>query len=136
MSDELGPVMYGSSNNEVFLGRDFSATPNYSEQTAALIDSEIEKGHIPDCIFLSGFDQFLLGYEKNESLILPGEHIRDIYTLAGIARPALLIDGKVAGYWNLKNKKLSITMFENGNEEKIKSEANVIWTDLKEIKFT
>ncbi|MBR5491475.1 MAG: AlkZ family DNA glycosylase [Oscillospiraceae bacterium] len=99
-------------------------------------DSEIQKGHIPDCLFLSGFDQFLLGYEKKESLILPSEHIRDIYTLAGIVRPALLIDGKVAGYWNLKNKKLSITMFENGNEEKIKSEANVIWTDLKEIKFT
>ena len=42
MTEELGPVLYGSANSEVFLGRDFSATPNYSEQTAALIDSEIE----------------------------------------------------------------------------------------------
>lgn len=42
MSDKLGLVTYGTGDNEVFLGRDFSATPNYSEQTAALIDSEIE----------------------------------------------------------------------------------------------
>ncbi len=42
MSEKLGLVTYGTGDNEVFLGRDFSATPNYSEQTAALIDSEIE----------------------------------------------------------------------------------------------
>ena len=42
MSDKLGLVCYGNDNNEVFLGRDFSSTPNYSEKTAALIDEEIE----------------------------------------------------------------------------------------------
>ena len=42
MSEKLGLVKYGSDNNEVFLGRDFSSTPNYSEKTAALIDDEIE----------------------------------------------------------------------------------------------
>lgn len=42
MSDKLGLVTYGNDNNEVFLGRDFSSTPNYSEKTAALIDEEIE----------------------------------------------------------------------------------------------
>ena len=42
MSEKLGPVKYGNDNNEVFLGRDFSSTPNYSEKTAALIDDEIE----------------------------------------------------------------------------------------------
>ena len=41
MSDRLGLVTYGHDNNEVFLGRDFSSTPNYSEKTAA-IDEEIE----------------------------------------------------------------------------------------------
>ena len=42
MSDKLGLVTYGHDNNEVFLGRDFSSTPNYSEKTAAAIDEEIE----------------------------------------------------------------------------------------------
>ena len=42
MSDRLGLVTYGNDNNEVFLGRDFSSTPNYSEKTAAIIDDEIE----------------------------------------------------------------------------------------------
>ena len=42
MSDKLGLVTYGDDQNEVFLGRDFSSTPNYSEKTAATIDEEIE----------------------------------------------------------------------------------------------
>ena len=42
MSARLGLVSYGNDNNEVFLGRDFSSTPNYSEKTAAVIDEEIE----------------------------------------------------------------------------------------------
>ena len=42
MSDRLGLVSYGNDDNEVFLGRDFSSTPNYSEKTAAVIDEEIE----------------------------------------------------------------------------------------------
>ena len=41
MSDELGPIVYGAESNEVFLGRDFGHTRNYSEQTAAKIDAEI-----------------------------------------------------------------------------------------------
>ena len=43
MSDKLGTVLYGSehSNDEVFLGRDFSSGKNYSEKTAAEIDDEI-----------------------------------------------------------------------------------------------
>ena len=44
MSDELGPIMFGASDsNEIFLGRDFGHTRNYSEEVAARIDAEIEK---------------------------------------------------------------------------------------------
>ena len=45
MSDELGTIHFGSSHgsDEVFLGRDFSSTPSYSESTAAKIDAEIKK---------------------------------------------------------------------------------------------
>ena len=42
MSEKLGLVAYGNDNNEVFLGRDFSSTPNYSDKIAASIDEEIE----------------------------------------------------------------------------------------------
>ena len=43
MSEKLGAVLYGSDHgsDEVFLGRDFSSTKNYSEATAAEIDNEI-----------------------------------------------------------------------------------------------
>ena len=41
MSDRLGPVVFGSGQDEVFLGRDFAVSRNYSEQIAAAIDEEI-----------------------------------------------------------------------------------------------
>ncbi|MEG2203605.1 MAG: ATP-dependent zinc metalloprotease FtsH [Oscillospiraceae bacterium] len=40
-SDRLGPIVYGHDQSEVFLGRDFSSTPNYSEEVASEIDEEI-----------------------------------------------------------------------------------------------
>lgn len=42
MSDSLGPVYYGSSQ-EVFLGRDYQTTHSYSEEVAAKIDKEVAK---------------------------------------------------------------------------------------------
>ena len=42
MSDKLGPIQYGSSNSdEVFLGRDFGHTVNYSNEIAKEIDNEV-----------------------------------------------------------------------------------------------
>lgn len=43
MSDILGPISYGSNNQEVFLGKDYNHVRNYSENTAAEIDNEINK---------------------------------------------------------------------------------------------
>ncbi len=43
MSEKLGPMTFGSSNSEVFIGRDYSRTQDYSEQVAAQIDAEIKK---------------------------------------------------------------------------------------------
>lgn len=42
MSEKLGPIVYGSEHDEVFLGRDFAQARNYSENVAAEIDSEIK----------------------------------------------------------------------------------------------
>ena len=43
MSDKLGPIAFGGSTtgDEVFLGRDFSNSRNYSENIAAMIDEEM-----------------------------------------------------------------------------------------------
>ena len=40
-SDNLGPVVYGQGDHEVFLGRDYTNTPSYSDNVAAEIDNEI-----------------------------------------------------------------------------------------------
>ena len=44
MSEKLGSVVYSDhSNDEVFLGKEFSSGKHYSEKTAAEIDSEIKR---------------------------------------------------------------------------------------------
>ena len=43
MSDKLGPMVFGTDNGEVFLGKDFGHTRDYSESVAAQIDDEIRK---------------------------------------------------------------------------------------------
>ena len=40
MSDRIGTLMLGSSQEEVFLGRDFAQSKEYSEETAGIIDEE------------------------------------------------------------------------------------------------
>ena len=42
MSDKIGPIDFSATQSEVFLGRDFANTNQLSEQTAALIDSEVK----------------------------------------------------------------------------------------------
>lgn len=41
MSEKLGPMTYGTDEEEVFVGRDFGRTRNYSEEVAAEIDREM-----------------------------------------------------------------------------------------------
>ena len=41
MSDVLGPRAFGNGQSEVFLGRDFSSSQDYSDATATAIDNEI-----------------------------------------------------------------------------------------------
>ncbi len=43
MSDKIGPLTLGDKQGAIFLGRDFSAHPDYSEQIAYEIDKEIRK---------------------------------------------------------------------------------------------
>ena len=99
------------------------------------IDNVLSAGNLPTCLFLAGFDQLMLGYEKTESLFLPQEHMRDIFNLAGIIRPAILVHGAVIGWWNLKNRKLKITLFTSADQALISDTAVRLWSDLKQIEY-
>ena len=43
MSESLGPINYGASGGEVFIGRDMGQVKDYSEVTAAKIDAEVQR---------------------------------------------------------------------------------------------
>jgi cell division protease FtsH len=43
MSDIIGPLTLGQKQHEVFLGRDFQAQPDYSDQVAFEIDNEVRR---------------------------------------------------------------------------------------------
>ncbi len=43
MSDELGPVALGRSSGNMFLGREIATERDFSEETAALIDKEVNR---------------------------------------------------------------------------------------------
>ncbi|MDQ3921063.1 MAG: ATP-dependent zinc metalloprotease FtsH [Actinomycetota bacterium] len=43
MSEKLGPMALGQQNGQVFMGRDFNAQPDYSDEIAFQIDKEIRR---------------------------------------------------------------------------------------------
>ncbi|MBI4548014.1 MAG: ATP-dependent metallopeptidase FtsH/Yme1/Tma family protein [Ignavibacteriae bacterium] len=43
MSERLGPLAYGTKEEEIFLGREITRSKNYSENTAIAIDEEVKK---------------------------------------------------------------------------------------------
>ena len=78
MSKTVGTIMFGSGQSEVFLGRDFTQSKNYSEQTAAIIDIETKK--IIDT-----------AYKKAEKIL--SEHIDKLHKVAGVLLEKEKIDG-------------------------------------------
>ena len=74
-SENLGPVVYGNDENQVFIGRDYGSTPEYSQAIAAEIDKEVRA--ILDAAYQQAMDlvqqyadrlhalaAYLLEYEK------------------------------------------------------------------------
>ena len=93
---------------------------------------------MPRCLFLAGFDQLLLGYEKKESLYLQQEHLRKIFNLAGIVAPALLLNGQIIGRWKINRKKLTIELFASisaHDKSTIEQTAYTLWDDSVRIIF-
>ncbi|MBQ7654256.1 MAG: ATP-dependent zinc metalloprotease FtsH [Clostridia bacterium] len=78
MSDTLGPISFGSGNEEVFLGRDYGQTRNYSENIAAQIDNEM--------------DQIIKGaYKRTEDIL--STHIDKLHKVAAVLMDKEKIDG-------------------------------------------
>jgi cell division protease FtsH len=71
MSDKLGPMTFGSKDENIFLGRDFQQAQGYSETTASEIDKEVRS-------FVSQ------GYERAKSLLAA-----NLQVLHGIAQALL-----------------------------------------------
>ncbi|MBK1809598.1 ATP-dependent zinc metalloprotease FtsH [Clostridium sp. YIM B02505] len=67
MSDEVGPISFGTDHNEVFLGRDIGRSRNFSEEIGSKIDKEI-KGLIDEA------------YGKAESLLT--EYVGKLHAVA------------------------------------------------------
>ena len=67
LSKELGPILYGENEEEVFLGRSVARQQNMSEETARKVDAEIKK-------FVD------MGYEKAKKILK--EKIEDLHKLA------------------------------------------------------
>ncbi len=51
MSEKMGPLTYGTKEEQVFLGKDFSSQKNFSDQTAKLIDQEVKT------LVMGGYDK-------------------------------------------------------------------------------
>lgn len=80
MSSKLGPIMFGESDSDnVFLGRDFGHTRNYSEEVAAQIDEEI-RGIIEN------------GYNETSRKLT--EHMDKLHAVAGYLFEHEKIDGE------------------------------------------
>ena len=79
MSDLLGPRRFGSGQSEVFLGRDFSSSQDYSEEIAAKIDSEIHA-------IISE------AYEKAKTLLR--EHMDKLHFIAEFLMRNEIMDGE------------------------------------------
>ena len=77
MSD-LGPVAFGENQDHVFLGKEFSRTQNYSEDTALKIDSAIRE--IIDAQYERAVQ---LATERREELELIAQALLDYETLEG-----------------------------------------------------
>ena len=94
--------------------------------------------NIPECVFLAGFDQLMLGYEKTESLFLKQEHLRSVFNLAGIVMPTILLNGQVVGKWKKKDNKLTVNLFEtlsSPDRALIQEKADTLWQDIRKLEW-
>ncbi len=72
----------------------------------------------------------MLGYEKRSNPFLPEEALRGVFTLAGIVRPSILLDGKIVGIWKRRGKAVELTgliPLQSLQHRRIEEEADRLW---------
>ena len=79
MSDRVGSIMFGSGQEEVFLGRDFAQSKNYSEETAGIIDEETKA---------------IIDKAYNRALKILSVNVDKLHKVAGILLEKEKIDGE------------------------------------------
>jgi len=90
MSDKLGPLQFGSSQGQVFLGRDIQSEQNYSDAIAYEIDLEIQR-IIKDCYERAK----TLLTENREKLELVAKTLLEVETLDAEQIKHLVEKGKL-----------------------------------------
>lgn len=76
---------------------------------------------IPEINLLSGFDPFIVSY-IDRNAVLPLEYKSRVIMKSGICLPAIAINGRVAGIWNIK-KNEPVLEFFSSQPKRIKSTA-------------
>lgn len=74
------------------------------------------------------------GKPWTESLYLPPEHLRGIFSLSGIVMPPVLLHGRVVGKWKRSGKKLTVTAFEalsTSDKDMLAQGAEKLWSGVK-----
>jgi Winged helix DNA-binding domain len=72
---------------------------------------------------LPGFDQYVLGPGTGDPHIVPIERRAQVSKAAGWISPVVVLDGRVAGVWEVSGSGLSVTLFEEVPVAKLKAEA-------------
>ncbi len=79
MSERVGTIMLGSGGEEVFLGRDFAQSKEYSEQTAGIVDEEVKR---------------IVDQGYNTALEILKANIDKLHAVAGVLLEKEKIDGE------------------------------------------
>ncbi|WP_449460126.1 DNA glycosylase AlkZ-like family protein [Streptococcus suis] len=81
---------------------------------------ELEEAELPDCLFIAGFDQLLLGYEKKANPFFNPKYIRNIYTLTGIVKPVVFYKGRFVATWKRDKGTILLDIFEDITQQEEK----------------
>ena len=71
----------------------------------------LKEGALPDCLFVPGFDQMILGY-KERGRMVDEENRGKLTNISGIICPSVLLRGRLRAKWKLGKNVLTITPFE------------------------
>ena len=79
MSERVGTITLGQNQEEVFLGRDFAQSKEYSEETAAIIDEEVKN---------------IIDYAYKKAAEILNANMEKLHVVAGILLEKEKIDGE------------------------------------------